>query len=159
MPPSAFQNRKVGHDMRVTPAIHAAVMRRPVTQRPRKTAFGPWRSKNGSPTAITRRRWCRNGPGAISSRRPSLRPIAKPTLSPRIAARGRDGDDGLDRQVPAAGEDAGGDQRGLARDRDAHRLDRDEQEDDRKADVLGDVDEGREGRDHHPLLACPRCPP
>ena len=56
MPPSAFQNRKVGHDMRVAPAIHAAVMRSPVTQRPRKTALGPWRSKNGSPTAMTRRR-------------------------------------------------------------------------------------------------------
>ena len=41
MPPRAFQNRKVGHDMRVAPAIHAAVMRRPVTQRPRKTALGP----------------------------------------------------------------------------------------------------------------------
>ena len=61
-------------------------MRSPVTQRPRKTAFGPWRSKNGSPTAMTRRRWCSSGPGAVSARRPSLRPIAKPTLSPRIAA-------------------------------------------------------------------------
>jgi hypothetical protein len=61
-------------------------MRSPVTQRPRKTAFGPWRSKNGSPIATTRRRWCSSGPGVVSSRRPSLRPIANPMLSPMIAA-------------------------------------------------------------------------
>jgi hypothetical protein len=35
---------------------------------------------------MTRRRWWSSGPGAVSSRRPSLRPIAKPMLSPKIAA-------------------------------------------------------------------------
>ncbi len=61
-------------------------MRSPVTQRPRNTAFGPWRSKNGSPNSMTRRRWPSSGPRARSTRRPNRRPIAKPMLSPTIAA-------------------------------------------------------------------------
>ena len=98
------------------------------------------------------------GPGAVSAPAAELAPDGEADVVAEDRRRGRDGDDGLDRQVPAARDDAGGDQRGLARHRDAHRLDRDEQEDDRQADVLGDVQEGREGRDHHPassMLAVP----
>ena len=86
MPPSAFQNRKRGHGILFIPASHAEAIRRPATQRPRNTAFGPWRSKNGSPIASAARRCSWNGPGASNTRRPTLRPIANPTLSPRIAA-------------------------------------------------------------------------
>ena len=68
------------------PASHADAIRSPVVQRPRKTAFGPCFSKNGSPYSITRSRWSWNGPGRRNSLRPPWRPIAKPTLSPRIAA-------------------------------------------------------------------------
>src|SRR4029450_10145253 len=72
MPPRAFQNRKGGHDIRVAPAIHAAVMRSPVTQRPRNTALGPWRSKNGSPTPATAPRGWGKGAGADKERLATL---------------------------------------------------------------------------------------
>ena len=86
MPPSAFQNRNRGQAMWFIPASHAEAIRRPATQRPRNTALGPCRAKNGSPIASAESRWGWNGPGASNTRRPTLRPIAKPTLSPRIAA-------------------------------------------------------------------------
>ena len=86
IPPSAFQNRNVGHAILFIPASHADAIRRPETQRPRKTAFGPWRAKNGSPCSSTASRCLWNGPGRANSRRPPLRPIANPTLSPMIAA-------------------------------------------------------------------------
>ena len=53
MPPSAFQNRNVGQLILFIPASHADAIRSPETQRPRKTAFGPCFSKNGSPYSIT----------------------------------------------------------------------------------------------------------
>ena len=133
MPPSAFQNRNVGHDIRVAPAIHAAVMRSPVDPAPEEDRLravtveerladrdhaggggagtGPARSSSraAEPAADARSRRCRPG-----SRR---------TAATAITA-------SIDR-LPAARDDAGGDQRGLARHRDAHRLDGDEQEDDR----------------------------
>ena len=84
-PPSAFQNRKFGQGMRVTPAIHAAVMRSPATQRPRKTAFGPWRSKNGSPTVITGA-VMQAGAGRGQRAAAELAADRERTLSPRIAA-------------------------------------------------------------------------
>ncbi len=70
----------------LAPASHEAHTRRPRIQRPKNTAFGPWRSKNGSPILSTARRWRWKRPGRCSSQRPPLRPIWKPMLSPMIAA-------------------------------------------------------------------------
>ena len=112
------------------PASHAEAIRRPATQRPRNTAFGPCFSKKGWPTASASSRWRWNGPGITNSRRPPLRPIAKPTLSPMIAAADGDHDQRHDVHLPVVREQRCGDQRGLARHRDPHRLDRDQREDD-----------------------------
>ena len=56
IPPSAFQKRKTGHRMWLIPASHADVILSQAIQRPRNTAFGPCRSKNGSPLAMSSRR-------------------------------------------------------------------------------------------------------
>ena len=48
-PPTAFQKRNDVQGIRVTPANQDAQVRRPRIQRPRNTALGPWRAKNGSP--------------------------------------------------------------------------------------------------------------
>ena len=61
--------------MCVAPASHEAHTRSPSTKRPKKTAFGPWRSKNGSPLASTCMRSLWKRPGRSSSQRPPLRPI------------------------------------------------------------------------------------
>src|SRR3954465_8844749 len=53
IPPSAFQNRNTGQRMPLMPASQAEAIRRPDTQRPRNTAFGPCLAKNGSPTPRT----------------------------------------------------------------------------------------------------------
>ena len=87
IPPSAFQNRNVGHAIWFIPASHAEAIRRPETQRPRKTAFGPWLGEERLAVLEDLQRGaCATGPGAANSRRPQRRPIAKPTLSPTIAA-------------------------------------------------------------------------
>ena len=144
IPPSAFQNRNVGHGILFIPASHAEAIRRPETQRPRNTAFGPWRAKNGSPCSSTASRCVWNGPGRANSRRPPLRPIANPTLSPTIAAADADHHQRDDVQLAVVGEQRRADQRGLAGDGDAHRLDRDQREHDGVPDVRGKVDDRRE---------------
>jgi hypothetical protein len=72
--------------------------------------------------------------------------------------RGRrgDGDHELDLQLVARGEDAGGEDRRLAGHRDAHRLDRDEPEEQGIADFAGD---GHEACQHHRASTMPGCPP
>ena len=57
-------------------------------------------------------------------------------------------DDGDDVQLPAARQDRGGDQRGLAGQRDAHRLAGDEQRHDRQPDP-GDVDDRGQHASYH----------
>ena len=158
MPPSAFQNRKVGQDMRVDARHPRGGDAQPGHPAPEEDRLGP--------VAVEERLADRDHAAAVMQERAGRGQRAAAQLAADREAdvvaqdrrRGRDGDDGLDRQVPAAGDDAGGDQRGLARDRDAHRLDRDEQEDDRQADVLGDVQEGREGHDHHVASSMPAVP-
>src|SRR5436305_1073892 len=57
--------------IRADPASHAAVIRSPLIQRPRNTAFAPWRSKNGSASWSSRLRCAANGPRSDSRiRRP-----------------------------------------------------------------------------------------
>ena len=158
MPPSAFQNRKVGHDMRVDARHPRGGDAQPGDPAPEEDRLGP--------VAVEERLADRDDAAAVVQERPrgGQQPAAElaadreADVVAQDRRHGGDGDDRLDRQVPAAREDRGGDQRGLARHRDAHRLDGDEQEDDRQADVLGDVHEGREGRDHHSassMLAVP----
>jgi len=53
MPPAAFHRTNVGQRIELAPASHEAHTRSPAIQRPRNTAFGPWRAKNGSPSART----------------------------------------------------------------------------------------------------------
>ena len=144
IPPSAFQNRNVGQRILFIPASHADAIRRPATQRPRKTAFGPCLAKNGSPCSSTFSAVLEQRAGATNTRRPKWRPIAKPTLSPRIAAVAARTVSVAMSIWPAVREQRGADQRRLGRDRDAHRLDRDQREDERVADVRRDVDQGGE---------------
>ena len=44
-PPSAFQKTNCFQCMREAPANSAAQTRRKITQRPKNTVLGPWRSK------------------------------------------------------------------------------------------------------------------
>ena len=145
IPPSAFQNRNVGQGILFIPASHADAIRRPATQRPRKTAFGPWRGEERL-AVLEHLEPVRRGAGrgATKTRRPKWRPIAKPTLSPRIAAVAASDGQRDDVHLAPVREQRGADQRGLRRDRDAHRLDRDQGEDERVAHVRRDVDQGGE---------------
>ena len=53
MPPAAFHTTNVGQRIELAPASHEAHTRRPAIQRPKNTAFAPWRAKKGSPSAST----------------------------------------------------------------------------------------------------------
>jgi hypothetical protein len=75
-----------------------AVTRTPATKRPRNTALGPWRAKKRSPTE------------------------EKADVVADDGGSGSDGDDGRQRVVSLVGEDGGGQQRGLARNWNAHGL-------------------------------------
>ena len=75
IPPRAFQSTNERQCMRVAPASHEAHTRRPSTKRPKNTAFGPWRSKNGSPICEHLLALAVKAPGRSSSQRPPLRPI------------------------------------------------------------------------------------
>ena len=143
MPPSAFQNRNVGQRIWFIPASHADAIRRPATQRPRKTAFGPCLAKNGSPCSSTFRRCvverarAQRTAGGRSGGRSRSRRCRRGSPRPRRATIS------VPMSIwPSVGEQRGGDQRGLAGHRDAHRLDRDQREDARVADVRRDVDQG-----------------
>src|SRR3954447_25960821 len=166
MPPSAFQNRNVGHAIRLTPASHADVIRSPVSQRPRNTAFGPWRGEKTTPTARTpppRPPPPPDPPTPLA--RPAPRAREQPPSHPApdeeadVVADDRRGrryrDDDLDAEGAARGEDARGEQRGLAGEGDAHRLDRDEQEQHRIADVTRD---GHKACQHHCPSSMPPVP-
>ena len=65
IPPSAFHTTNERQGMWVAPASHEAHTRRPRTKRPKNTALGPWRSKNGWPVTSTCMRWDWNAPGAF----------------------------------------------------------------------------------------------
>jgi len=100
---------------------------------------------------------------AVALERPGdeqeLAPVAPPEREPDVVADdrrdGRDDDHEADLQMAARGEDAGREERGLAGDRDPHRLDRDEDEQHRIAHVPGD---GQEAGQHHRASTMPRCP-
>jgi hypothetical protein len=68
------------------PASTAATTRTPGTNRPRKTVFGPWRSKKRSPRTSACARKTANGPRWVSTARPPRRPSQYPSVSPLTAA-------------------------------------------------------------------------
>jgi hypothetical protein len=123
--------------------------------------LGPWRSK---PVPLEERLADLDDPPAVALERTAREqhPAAEPASDHEAdvvaedRGRGGDRDDHLDAQVAARSEDAGREERGLARQRDPHRLDRDEGEQHRVADVLRDGDDGCE---QHVASTIPRCPP
>ena len=146
MPPSAFQNRNVGHAILFMPASHAEAIRRPATQRPRNTALGPCLAKNGSPCSSTFARW--RWQRAADEEQPPAVAAADREADVVAEDRGRRREHGQrdDVHLALVREQRGGDQRRLGGHRDAHRLDRDQREDGGVADVRRDVDQRGEHR-------------
>ena len=57
------------------PASQEAQMRSPGIQRPKNTAFGPWRSISALPFSNASRRRCWVRPGRVMRRRPKRAPM------------------------------------------------------------------------------------
>ena len=142
--------------MRVAPASHEAHTRRPSTKRPKNTALGPCRSKNGSPVASTCRRWPWNAPGPFEQPAPALAPdqvadVVADDRGRRRRARSRP----RSASVALAGQHRGGDQRRLARDRQPADSRHHEQEQQR---VAGHLDEVVDVEDRCEHRQCPSHP-
>jgi hypothetical protein len=122
--------------MRSMPASHAAAMRRPATQRPRKTAFGPC-------LAIEQAVGFEHAPAARAADH-------VPDIVPHDRACRGDRDHERDLELPVVGEDPGGDERRLARQRHARRLRADEREQHEVSEASRQMDQ-RE----HDSATCP----
>ena len=112
--------------MWLIPASQATVTRRPATNRPITTVFGPWRSKKRSPRGSSFGSASRAIGIFEITALPPFRAIQYPVLSPTIGRESRDRDHLDDVEPSTRGQDARGDQRRLARKRDPGRLDSDQ---------------------------------
>ena len=123
--------------MCVAPASHEAQTRRPRMKRPKNTALGPWRSKNGSPVVEHLQALALEAAGPFEQPAPALAADQVADVVADDRGGGGERDHELDLELAAGGEHGGGDQRGLARDRHAGRLGHHEHEQQR---VAGDFD-------------------
>ena len=145
-----------GHDIRLTPG-----QPRGRDPQPGDPASEEHRLRPVALEERLARRRSRGGGGARAARGRAaaavrtVRPIANPTLSPRIAAAAATTITSSMFRWPLDARIAGGEQRRLTRDRDPHRLDGDEDEQHRIAHVPGD---GQEAGQHHWASTMPRCP-
>ena len=136
--------------MRVAPASHDAHTRSPRMKRPKKTAFGPCRSKNGSPVAQHLAALALERARSLEHPAPALAADQVADVVADDRGRRREHDHQLDLELAAAGQDPGGDQRGLAGHRHAAGLGHHEQEQQRVArrfDEVFDVEDRCEHRD------------
>ena len=143
MPPQAFQKTNERQGMRVAPASHDAHTRRPSRKRPKNTALGPWRSKNGSPVAQDLQALAVKAPRSLEQPAASLATDQVAEVVAQDRGGGRKGDDQLNFQLTLARQHAGRDERRLTRDGDPAGLGHHEQEQERIAD-MADVDDGGE---------------
>ena len=104
-------------------------------KRPKNTALGPWRSKNGSPVSSTTRRWRWKRSGPFQQPPPALAPDLVADVVAHDRRQRGDRDDQLDLQFALAGQHAADDHRGLAGHRHAARLRHHQQEQDRVAET------------------------
>ena len=135
MPPSAFHSKNERQRMCVAPASHEAHTRRPSRKRPKNTAFGPCRSKNGSPMLEHLLALAVEAAGPFQQPAPALAADQIADVVAHDRRQRRERDHQLDLQLPWLASDGGGDQRRLARHRHAAGLGHHHQEQQRVADV------------------------
>ena len=123
------------------PASTAPNTRRPVMKRATNTVLAPWRAKNRSNCASRARVRPMRQPWRSASRRPPRRPMKKPRLSPSVAPAIAVDDDPDQRQPAGVRERRAGEQRRLARHRQAGVLEEDADEHDGVAVAREQIEE------------------